>query len=594
MVLYLIGAVGIAVAAGGPVRIAPVDMQRLETARSRRLEFVGLILVLAVVVVAGLGIAGLLGAMGALVFVAGAAGLLALGLIFMLIDSIRRPSAPGELTATLSRDDGESERLERAKTEFVAMASHELRSPLTSIKGFVELLERSSDNMTERQREFVDIIMRSTERLVDLVNDLLDVARIEADRVEIEPRPIDVGEAVRDVVELMEPRFAQKRQHLGVYIAPRMPLVLADPGRVRQIIANLLTNAHLYTEEGGRIHIGAEGERAQVQIVVGDSGVGLDEEERELVFERFYRAAASGSSPGTGLGLSIVKALVEMHHGRIEVDSVPGRGTTFTVLLPAAAPEISPPAMRWAVRGRRVLVVDDHPEVTKIIAEQLDGLEVEVAIATSGAQALELLATETFDAVMLDVRLAEMNGLELLRRIRAQPGLSGLPIVFVSSAAEEPELDGEWVLPEPIDPGRLRDVLGAAISSGRSRVLVVAREELQSLLEPGLDRLGIEHEWKTSGAAAARVCQERRFEVALIDVGVRNPRAVLQALDLRGRRRRRAVILFSDGLTPTPAGLAGLGMEVIPVEHAPSVVMASIGGDSEYRPVIEPTGVEVD
>ena len=180
------------------------------------------------------------------------------------------------------------------------MASHELRSPLTSIKGFIELLARSPDGLTGRQREFVDIISRSTERLVELVNDLLDVAKIEADRIDIDLRPIDVGEAVYETVELMRPRFEAKGQQLGVFVAPTMPLALADPGRVRQIIANLLTNAHLYTEEGGRIHIGVEGDRARVQLVVADSGIGLAREEYERVFERFYRAADSRATTRHG------------------------------------------------------------------------------------------------------------------------------------------------------------------------------------------------------------------------------------------------------------------------------------------------------
>src|SRR5207245_208400 len=161
----------------------------------------------------------------------------------------------------------ERARLERAKSEFVATASHELRSPLTSIKGFVELLARSSETMSERQREFVDIILRSTDRLVDLVNDLLDVARIEADRVEINRRPIDVGEAVKEVAELMGPRIEDKNQQLGVYVAGALPPAFADPSRVRQIVANLLTNAHLYTHDGGRIHVGVEADRAWIQIV---------------------------------------------------------------------------------------------------------------------------------------------------------------------------------------------------------------------------------------------------------------------------------------------------------------------------------------
>src|SRR6185437_7046836 len=127
------------------------------------------------------------------------------------------------------RDMSERARLERAKSDFVATASHELRSPLTSIKGFVELLERSPDSMSARQLEFLDIIKRSTDRLVDLVNDLLDVARLEADHVEINARPIDIGEAVQELAELMGPRIAAKHQTLGVYVAPTLPLALADP-----------------------------------------------------------------------------------------------------------------------------------------------------------------------------------------------------------------------------------------------------------------------------------------------------------------------------------------------------------------------------
>src|SRR5579875_3282288 len=183
----------------------------------------------------------------------------------------------------------ERARLERAKSDFVATASHELRSPLTSIKGFVELLARSPGSMSERQREFVEIILRSTDRLVELVNDLLDVARIEADRMEMNPRPIDVGEAVREVTELMGPRIEEKHQQLGLYIAPALPLAMADPGRVRQIIANLLTNAHQYTPRGGRLHIGVEPDRAWIQIVVADTGIGISEQDRQRVFDRFYR-----------------------------------------------------------------------------------------------------------------------------------------------------------------------------------------------------------------------------------------------------------------------------------------------------------------
>ena len=479
------------------------------------------------------------------------------------------------------RDVTERARLERAKSDFVATASHELRSPLTSIKGFVELLERSPDSMSARQLEFLDIIQRSTDRLVELVNDLLDVARLEADHVEIHARPIDVGEAVQELAELMGPRMAAKRQALDTHIPPRLPLAMADPERIRQVIGNLVTNAHLYTPEGGRIQVGVEADRAWVRIVVSDNGIGMTPEETERAFERFYRARSGNeSAPGTGLGLSIVQSLVDLHHGVIEVDSEPGRGTTFNVLIPAAVAPAGEDSLD-IIQGRRVLIVDDEADVAELIADQLADLDVEATIARTGADALAALRSQHFDAVTLDIVMPDMDGFEVLRQIRADPHLRTTPIVFLSVLSARAELSGEWVVAKPIDAAELRSVLAAAVRAGRSRVLIVARESLQGTLAPSLGELGIEHQWETSGAAAARVCGERRFEVALIDVGIRNPQAVLQALDLRGRRLRRAVILFSDGESSTPSGIVNLGIEVVPVQDAAQALLSALRGDRE-------------
>jgi signal transduction histidine kinase len=477
------------------------------------------------------------------------------------------------------RDMTERARLERAKSDFVATASHELRSPLTSIKGFVELLARAPETMSARQREFVDIILRSTDRLVDLVNDLLDVARIEADRVEINRRPVDVGEAVREVAELMGARIEEKHQRLELSVAAALPMALADPGRVRQIVANLVTNAHLYTPEGGRVRLAVEADRAWVAVAVEDSGVGMNREQTDHVFERFYRVRAGGqAAPGTGLGLSIVKSLVDLHGGKIDVESEPGRGSTFRVRLPVAAPR--PPAGELeAIRRLKVLVVDDEREVAELIADQLTPLEIQADIVTSGAEALARIRAGRYDAVTLDILMPGMDGFEVLRAIRADPQLQRIPIVFVSVFSSRTELAGEWVVPKPIDADELRQVLAAAVSAGRSRVLVVGREQLRAPLEPALEELGVEHEWELTGAGAARVCSERRFEVALIDVGIRSPQAVLSALDLRGRRLRRVVILFSDGTTPTPPGISRLGMEVVPVQQAAAALMAALRGE---------------
>jgi CheY-like chemotaxis protein len=295
-------------------------------------------------------------------------------------------------------------------------------------------------------------------------------------------------------------------------------------------------------------------------------------EQVEHAFDRFYRA----SSSGTGLGLSIVKSLVELHSGEIEVDSQAGRGTTFRVRLPAAHPQPESTHALDELRGRSVLVVDDEPEVAALITDQLASAHVEVQVAMSGKEALAALRSGSFDAVTLDVLMPGMDGFEVLRTIRGDPELRGTPVVFVSVFSSRGELTGEWAVSKPIDADELRRVLGVAVATGRSRVLVVARRQLREMLEPSLDELGVEHDWELSAAAAGRACAERHFEVALVDVGIRSPRTVLQALDLRGRRLRRAVILFSDGTEPTPPGISKLGMEVVPVEQVAAALRATL------------------
>jgi nitrogen-specific signal transduction histidine kinase len=400
--------------------------------------------------------------------------------------------ASADAIAWIVRDATQHARLERAKSEFVATASHELRSPLTSIKGFAELLERNPSGLSKRQREFVEIIARSTDRLVELVDDLLDVARIEADEVELNRRAIDIGEAVRETAELMRARVAAKNQTLGIYVAPTLPLAMADPQRIRHVIADLVTNAHQYTPAAGRIHIGVEADRAWVRLVAADSGIGMTAEEIERVLDRFYHAPNGiAAASGTGLGLSIVKSLLELHGGEIEVVSEPGHGSEFHVLLPAASAALEESVA--LMHGRRVLIVGAEHQVAELIARELAPLDVETTVVDSGRAALSELDNERYDAVPLDLRIPDTDGLAVLREIRADPALEPTPIVVVSAAADRAELAGEWVVGRPIDPEQLRSVLASAVRAGRSRALVVARASTQPILEPALDELGIEY-----------------------------------------------------------------------------------------------------
>jgi len=477
------------------------------------------------------------------------------------------------------RDISERARLERLKSEFVATASHELRSPLTSIKGFVELLSRS-DGLDAKQREFLDVILLSTNRLVDLVNDLLDVARIEAGQFEIHRRPTDMVEAVREVATLIEPRIVDKAQELELRLPRLLPPALADPARLRQIATNLLTNAHLYTPPRGRIAVRLDAEEHAIVMTVSDSGRGMTEEEQEHIFDRFYRGPDGRTVPGTGLGLSVVKSLVDLHGGSITVESEPEQGSRFTVRIPRQPLAEGGPLPREALRGRKVLVVDDEPDIAELIAVNLEPYEVETTIAHSGAEALEHLKRERFDAMTLDILMPGMSGFDVLEAVRADPELRRTSIVFVSVYSGREALAGEWTVAKPIDAEQLTDALGSAVLAGRTRVLVVGRESVRPRLEPALERLGLDHDWVTSGASAARMCVEHRYEVALVDAGMRSPQTVLRALDLRGRRLRRAVLVFTTG--EERAGIvATLGADPVPIEEAATAVLQVLSQAAE-------------
>jgi signal transduction histidine kinase len=491
-----------------------------------------------------------------------------------------RLAGPEGGTVWTLRDVTERARLEQAKSDFVATASHELRSPLTSIKGFIELLQTTENqNLTPRQVEFIQIALQSTDRLVDLVNDLLDVARIESGQFEIAPRTCDLRSTVEEVAALMAPRVAEKRQRLVVEIAEPRPPAFADPARVRQIVTNLLTNAHLYTGEHGTITLRLEGDAGATRVAVADTGRGMSPEDASRVFDRFYRGASNERrNPGTGLGLSIVKSLVDLHGGTIDVRSELGRGTTFTISLPPApAPRAlgRPASDGPPLAARRVLIVDDEPALAALIAEQLAPLGVQGVQVHSGAEALTRLRAEHFDAMTLDVLMPGMNGFEVLEAVRSDRALADLPVIFVSVSSTLAALDGEWAVAKPIDRRRLSDVLQAAISAKRSRVLVVAPEEVRAQLAPSLAAFGIEYRWESSAKAAAHAGDEALFEVALVHASMSEALKLLDGAALRGRRGRRSLILFSTGHGRVPG--EGIGMPVFPLAQAIEALQAALG-----------------
>jgi PAS domain S-box-containing protein len=241
-----------------------------------------------------------------------------------------------DMTAELEARNREVERASRLKSEFLASVSHELRTPLHSITGFADLMaEQVAGKLTDKQCHYVERISRSARHLLSLINDLLDLSRIEAGRLDLRQEYFPAMDALVEVLETITPLAAAKNIAVGHSVAADLALV-ADRTRFKQMLFNLLSNAVKFTAEGGRIDICAASSEQSVEVSVIDNGIGIPREEQEAIFGEFYQAGAttSGLREGTGLGLAITRRLVESHGGKIWVESEPGKGSCFTLRLP--------------------------------------------------------------------------------------------------------------------------------------------------------------------------------------------------------------------------------------------------------------------
>jgi PAS domain S-box-containing protein len=247
-------------------------------------------------------------------------------------------------TVAVFRDITQDVEVDRLKSEFVATVSHELRTPMTAIKGYTEILMMGATGpLNDAQRQFLKIVKENSDRLGLLVNDLLDISRIESGQTRLNLDVVEITKLLEEIAASLREqcRTAGKSLEIVVQTEPDLPSIQADPSRVSEILGNLAENAFLYTPEGGKITLRATARADGIQIDVADTGIGITPAERERLFERFYRGENPlvMATPGTGLGLPITKRLVEMHGGTIDVESegVPGKGSTFHVLLPRDA-----------------------------------------------------------------------------------------------------------------------------------------------------------------------------------------------------------------------------------------------------------------
>jgi signal transduction histidine kinase/DNA-binding response OmpR family regulator len=358
----------------------------------------------------------------------------------------------------------------KAKSDFMAAMSHELRTPLSAILGFSELIrgEAATGDSTEATvpLEWIEHIHRGGEHLLGLINDVLDLSKVEAGRLDLRPEPVPALGAVGEVIEGVRP--LAERKHITITAPIAGGTVLADRGRLRQILYNLLSNAIKYTPDGGHVWVEIGASEEGIGICVADSGVGIPAADQEAVFDEFRQVGdRAGREGGTGLGLALTRRLVEAHGGRIELASEVGRGSRFTAILPPAGLPSEPdadgtPAGESVVRreatasvarssrqpssgtapsaGRpRILLIEDDPSAVRLLREFVEPAGYQVEAVPSGLAGIESARSSPPAAILLDVLLPDIDGWDVLRRLKADPNLATIPVV-VATVIDEREL----------------------------------------------------------------------------------------------------------------------------------------------------------
>ncbi len=350
----------------------------------------------------------------------------------------------------------EAEGANRAKNAFLSRMSHELRTPLNAILGFGQLLE--GEDLGERQNQSVAHITDAGRHLLELINEVLDIAQIESGQFSHQSEAINAEEAVRSAVNLMEPlaRDAgiELRLETPADAAPAPAFIRADPRRLRQVVLNLLSNAIKYNHPGGEVVVRCVPREGRVRVEVADTGAGISTADIERIFSPFTRLSATESVHGSGLGLSVSRSLTEAMGGMLTVVSTPGQGSTFALEFARlsaeeieqgrtlAVQDISPEIFAALQPETSVLYIEDQPdnrELVRQILAQMDGMRF--ASANNGQDGLALARRERPDLVLLDLKLPDMTGVEVLRQLRAQPALADVPVIVMSADATMQHLD---------------------------------------------------------------------------------------------------------------------------------------------------------
>jgi DNA-binding response OmpR family regulator/signal transduction histidine kinase len=381
----------------------------------------------------------------------------------------------------------EIEAAARLKSEFLANFSHEIRTPLNGIIGYCELLLREEGaRLTPHGRRDMNVIKSNARTLLALINDILDLSKIEAGRVEVVREPVDLQELVEECFATVREIVKGKGVTLAHHFDDNARRVYTDSLKIRQILLNLLSNAAKFTDSG-EIVVEARAVGAQLQIAVEDTGIGIPPDQLPFVFDKFRQVDGSSTRRvgGTGLGLAIVRELSRVLGGGTEVASVMGRGSKFSVTLPGAidaralagaANKTDEAAQAKATLGATVLVVDDDELVQHLVRGQLEAEGFDVLIAADGVSALRLARERRPSAILLDIHLPRLDGWNVLGEVKSDPLLAGTPVIIMSVEVQRARgfsLGACEYLVKPVEPDRLIGVVRKAISPSAGEILVV-------------------------------------------------------------------------------------------------------------------------